>query len=111
MGTVNGTTLAMAKKGSGVAEKVNPCLAKFMATKEYHDICVKYDLTNSCYRNEFFTDNEMKDKEYNKPTDEHKGDCSNGYCPCVVEDYDMSSASTYVIGGGILALVLRIIMV
>merc|ERR1711988_146789 len=80
--TINGTTLAMAKKGSGVAEKLNPCLAKFMETKEYHDICVKYDLTDSCYRNNFFTDSEMEKKEYNKPTDEHQSDCSNGYCMC-----------------------------
>merc|ERR1719401_1870389 len=51
---INGTTLAMAKKGSGVAEKLNPCLKTFMATEEYYDICVMYNLTDSCYRNEFF---------------------------------------------------------
>merc|ERR1712014_152819 len=79
---VNGTTLAMAKNGSGVAERLNPCLAKFMQTKQYYYLCVKYDLTASCHRNEFFPDTEEEKKEYNKPTNELEGDCSTGYCPC-----------------------------
>merc|ERR1712151_949324 len=65
---INGTTLAMAKKGSGVTDTLNPCLAKFMQTKEYFHICVKHDLTGSCYRNEFFPKTEEVEKEYNKPT-------------------------------------------
>mmetsp|Transcript_72884 Transcript_72884/g.128742 ORF Transcript_72884/g.128742 Transcript_72884/m.128742 type:complete len:340 (+) Transcript_72884:74-1093(+) len=80
----NGTTLALAKKGSGVVDKLNPCLWKFMETKEYHDICEKHDFLDSCYPNAYWTD---KDKEvtheYNMETNEHVGeDCSSGYCPC-----------------------------
>jgi len=79
----NGTTLALTKKGSGVAEKVNPCLAKFMGTEDYYKICVKYGFVDSCYRNQFFPgSDQIEIKEYNKPTDEHEGDCSSGYCPC-----------------------------
>merc|ERR1712039_410095 len=97
-----------AKKGTGVAEKVNPCLAKFMTTKEYHDICVKYELTDSCYRNAFFTDNEMVKKEYNKPTDEHTGDCSNGYCPCTGGDL-ISGAFLNAISGALVIMLVSII--
>jgi hypothetical protein len=79
----NGTTLAMTKKDSGVIEKLNPCLQKFMATKDYYDICVKYDFVDTCYPNSFFpAADEIVMHDYNKPTDEHTGDCSNGYCPC-----------------------------
>lgn len=106
--TNNGTTLAMTKKDSGIAEKVNPCLAKFMASKEYHDICVKYELTDSCYRNKFFTQAEMEKKEYNKPTDEHKSDCSNGYCPC--PETLLSGAYNHMVSG-FLALILTLFMV
>jgi hypothetical protein len=80
----NGTTLALAKKGSGVVEKLNPCLWKFMETKEYHAICEKYDKLDSCYRNSHWTseDNHVE-HEYNLETDDHSADdCSSGYCPC-----------------------------
>jgi ABC-type amino acid transport substrate-binding protein len=79
----NGTTLALAKKGSGVPELLNPCLQKFMESQAYYDVCVKYDFVDSCYANSFFPGaDEIEIHEYNKPTDEHEGDCSNGYCPC-----------------------------
>jgi hypothetical protein len=102
--TVNGTTLALTKKGSGVAEKVNPCLARFMETEEYHDICVKYELTDSCYQNAFFTSGDLEKKEYNKPTDEHMSDCSNGYCPCP-PDQLLSNAHYSAISGVVLLLI------
>jgi len=80
----NGTTLALAKKGSGVVEKLNPCLWKFMQTKEYHDICEKHDFIDSCYPNSYWTSEDKKvTHEYNMETNEHTGDnCSSGYCPC-----------------------------
>jgi len=81
---MNGTTLALAKLGSGVANKVNPCLWKFLETKEYHDICKKHGLTAQCYPNQYFTAQDYATKEYNLPTEKHTGDCLNGYCPCVV---------------------------
>jgi ABC-type amino acid transport substrate-binding protein len=78
----NGTTLALAKKGSGVPEKLNPCLQKFMETKDYYDICVKYDFVDSCYRNSFFpSSGDIVKKAYNIPTNEQKGEF-RGYCPC-----------------------------
>lgn len=79
----NGTTLAMAKKGSGIVEKINPCIQAFMETEEYYDLCVKHDLVDSCYENSFFPKKEQGyEKEYNLETDEHKTDCDNGYCQC-----------------------------
>jgi len=81
---VNGTTLALAKKGSGVAAKVNPCLQRFMETKEYYDVCQKHGLTAQCYPNQYFTAQDYVPKEYNLPTKRHTGDCTSGYCPCVV---------------------------
>lgn len=36
---INGTTLAMTKKGSGLNEVLNPCLDKFMLTKAYEEVC------------------------------------------------------------------------
>ena len=79
---VNGTTLALSKKGSGVPEAINSCLAEVMATEEYYNACVKYDLVDSCYVNSFFPTSGIVIHEYNKETDEHSGDCSSGYCPC-----------------------------
>ena len=96
----NGTTLAMSKKGSGVVERLNPCLREFMDTRDYYDICVKYDLVDNCYRNSFFPSaGEIAVHEYNKPTNEHEGDCSNGYCPCP-HDYlvDQTSSATQTMG-------------
>lgn len=96
----NGTTLALAKKGSGVVEKLNPCLKKFMATKDYYDICMRYNF-KTCYPNDFFPGGkQVAQKDYNKPTDEHEGDCATGYCKCTgtpttrlysVEDWRMST--------------------
>ena len=73
---------AVSKKGSGVPEAINSCLAEVMATEAYYDACVKYDLVDSCYANSFFPSSGIVIHEYNKETDEHAGDCSSGYCPC-----------------------------
>eukprot|EP00927_Polykrikos_kofoidii_P074116 TRINITY_DN7007_c0_g1_i2.p1 TRINITY_DN7007_c0_g1~~TRINITY_DN7007_c0_g1_i2.p1 ORF type:complete len:349 (-),score=44.84 TRINITY_DN7007_c0_g1_i2:179-1225(-) len=81
---INGTTLAMAKRGSGIAAKLNPCLQKFMETREYYDICVKYKLVDTCLPNSFFPSGERVIAVYNKPTNELTGDCTTGYCPCVI---------------------------
>jgi hypothetical protein len=80
----NGTTLAMTKKGSGVAELLNPCLDQFMATEEYYKICQSYDTVDSCYPNSFFpSSDDITVHDSLKPTREHNyTDCSNGYCPC-----------------------------
>lgn len=90
---VNGTTLALSKKGSGVPEAINSCLAEVMATEEYYNACVKYDLVDSCYVNSFFPTSGIVIHEYNKETDEHSGDCSSGYCPCPATTTTATSTS------------------
>jgi len=82
----NGTTLALAKKGSGVADKINPCLWRFLETKAYHDICVKYHKTSLCYPNQYFTALDSIPAEYDLPTNMQNSNCSNGYCPCAAVD-------------------------
>ena len=79
--TINGTTLSLSRKGSGIRELLRPCLQEFLLTKEYFDICVKYNITSVCYPNEFFGDSAKVKGVYDfAPTKD--GDCSNGYCPC-----------------------------
>merc|ERR1740129_747456 len=76
----NGTTLAITKQGSGIAERINPCLRRFMATEEYYTVCKKHGLQESCYPNDYFQEQTIQHKEYNKETNEHSGgDCSTGY--------------------------------
>lgn len=95
---VNGTTLALAKKGSGVPEKLNPCLEKFMRSKSYYDVCVKYDLVDSCYVNEFFPNSGIVIHPYNQPTDEHTTGCEDGFCACTgatsESDHPLSSGAS-----------------
>jgi hypothetical protein len=79
---VNGTTLALTKKGSGVDAVVNPCIAEFMATQAYYDLCVKHDQVDNCVPNSFFPNVTDYVHEYNRATDEHVTDCSDGYCKC-----------------------------
>jgi len=88
-----------------VAEKLNPCLWKFVETKEYYNICVKHDLVESCYRNKHFPAIEDEvHHEYNKPTNEHSGDCSSGYCPCPDDSESLSSGAAGLIMSGFMAL-------
>lgn len=35
---VNGTTLAVFKKGSGLDEIINPCIDRYMRSKEYYEV-------------------------------------------------------------------------
>eukprot|EP00747_Dinoflagellata_sp_TGD_P184053 gnl/TRDRNA2_/TRDRNA2_39374_c0_seq1.p1 gnl/TRDRNA2_/TRDRNA2_39374_c0~~gnl/TRDRNA2_/TRDRNA2_39374_c0_seq1.p1 ORF type:complete len:704 (-),score=154.61 gnl/TRDRNA2_/TRDRNA2_39374_c0_seq1:71-2182(-) len=97
----NGTTLALAKKGSGVAEALNPCLAKYMATKDYYDMCVKHGQVAVCYPNEFFptAEGDGKAKPYNMRADEHPGPypetCSSGYCTCPPDKFTFAQDTNY----------------
>jgi ABC-type amino acid transport substrate-binding protein len=92
---VNGTTLALSRKGSGVPAMVNPCLAKFMATKEYYDVCKKYKFEGSCYPNKFFPNAGKTVKIFDKKTMNHDhADCSGGYCPCPKSTSTSASAAT-----------------
>merc|ERR1719229_1180638 len=80
--SINGTTLAISKKGSGLADLLNPCIQKFLKTKEYYDLCIKHDLVASCYVNEFFPSKEEERKPYLQATNEHMTGCVDGYCSC-----------------------------
>mmetsp|Transcript_11306 Transcript_11306/g.21536 ORF Transcript_11306/g.21536 Transcript_11306/m.21536 type:complete len:398 (+) Transcript_11306:220-1413(+) len=80
----NGTTFTASKKGSGLNEIINPCMERFMQTKEYYEICAKHGVAVDCYPNTFFP------KEYsikNTPVWEMKTkdlptSCTDGYCAC-----------------------------
>mmetsp|Transcript_13674 Transcript_13674/g.23254 ORF Transcript_13674/g.23254 Transcript_13674/m.23254 type:complete len:134 (+) Transcript_13674:171-572(+) len=85
---MNGTTLSLSRKGSGIRELLRPCMQSFMLTKEYYDICVKHDLAGVCYANEFFGDDATVGGKYDLPTNKQTGDCSDGYCPCPVTSDD-----------------------
>jgi hypothetical protein len=47
----------MHKKGSGINEIINPLIDRFLRTEEYYNLCEKWNLTHSCYKNEFFPAN------------------------------------------------------
>lgn len=79
---IAGTTLSISKKGSGVPELLNPCLAKFLKTKKYYYLCRKYGLLKSCFSNEYFPKSTSKEQIWNKPTSKQTGPCSEGYCSC-----------------------------
>lgn len=92
----NGTTLAMTKKGTGVAEFLNPCIQKVIESKAYVDICKKYNLEGECFPNKYF--GEDKEKHAYAMDNNERGNycsmqnnsahihndcgCSSGYCGC-----------------------------
>jgi len=78
----NGTTLVMAKKGSGVAAELNLCLVEFMQTRDYYDVCEKHGFTSDCFPNSHFPNADSAPPSWTKPTSELTGDCSSGYCSC-----------------------------
>jgi len=82
----NGTTLSMSRKGSGVAEVINPCLRQFMQTQEYYNICVRHHLEGSCFQTSHFPSatNSTPDPVYFRSTPDlgAEGTCAQGYCPC-----------------------------
>lgn len=54
---VNGTTLTMSRKGSGLNDIVNPCIDEYMRTEEYYKLCKEFDsghMLSDCFENEFF---------------------------------------------------------
>jgi hypothetical protein len=82
---INGTTMAIAKRGSGAAKLLNPCIAKVLDTKAYEELCAEYEQTESCWPNDHFAGSGA-DKFYNKMHSEKTGaqikTCAEGYCPC-----------------------------
>ena len=79
---INGTTIAMSKKGSGLSKILNPCLQRFMQTEAYYTACVQHKFTKSCFKNKFFPSTEGATKPYMEPTDAHTTGCADGYCSC-----------------------------
>jgi len=72
----------MSKKGSGVVDIINPGIEKFMKTKEYYDLCKKYDIVSDCFENEHFEKSDKAPPAYSVETKSLKTKCSDGYCPC-----------------------------
>lgn len=79
---INGTTLAISKKGSGLADIINPCLQRLMKTKNYYEICEKHGLTSSCYPNSYFPSANYSRNPWEIPTGDATTTCSSGYCSC-----------------------------
>lgn len=79
--SINGTTLAISKRGSGLKQVLDPCIAALVKTQTYQDICTKYFDASSCINNpaaasgSLFYDNKM-----NERTDAYA--CADGYCTC-----------------------------
>ena len=85
--SLDGTTLSISKKGSGLNEILNPCLYAFMQTEAYYDICVKYHLESDCYPNDLFVNVSPNTNPWSLSTPELEGagfDCADGYCGCNV---------------------------
>jgi hypothetical protein len=96
-----GTTLSLSKKGSGLSDILNPCIALYLETESYYDVCNKWNMTDSCFANEYFPDHRRllakdhtgkrhvgrrlasADALYNIATDMQADDgCGDGYCSC-----------------------------
>lgn len=93
----NGTTVAISKKGSGVAAMLDTCLDSFMQTKEFLNTCKiehgspPHSQIKTCIPNEhFFSDpyykaDNISEEPYMFPTKDMKDgghSCSTGYCHC-----------------------------
>jgi len=78
----NGTTLLMFKKGSGMADVANACLAELLKTEDYYKTCKKHGFEGNCYKNQYFPGGVGNVPSYAKPTSQLTGDCSTGYCAC-----------------------------
>jgi len=78
----NGTTLAISKKGSGLASVLDPCIEKVVQSQEYTTLCGNYP-TLSCIPNSFTT-GAAPTFDFDKGMDERTDSktCSDGYCTC-----------------------------
>mmetsp|Transcript_6086 Transcript_6086/g.11639 ORF Transcript_6086/g.11639 Transcript_6086/m.11639 type:complete len:402 (-) Transcript_6086:246-1451(-) len=80
--SVNGTTLTISKKGSGVSDIVNPCMERFMRTEEYYKVCSRHGMELLCYPNAHFPDEYFSDILPAWETATNITQCQDGYCPC-----------------------------
>jgi len=89
---LNGTTLAISKKGSQIGDLINPCMDKAMGTEAYYKMCKKHKKTHECFPNTFFTeaeknvDRDVWDSPHTiRPLTAAQGGpstCTDGYCQC-----------------------------
>lgn len=79
---INGTTLAISKKGAGLASIINPCLQAYMQTEDYYTVCNKHGLADTCYTNSYFPNSGAATPTWEMPTNELTTACADGYCPC-----------------------------
>jgi hypothetical protein len=80
---IAGTTLTISKKGAGVPDLINPCIEAYIETEQYYNICVKYGLEGSCFKNDFFPEGGSGELNlWDIPSNELTTECSSGYCKC-----------------------------
>jgi len=83
--TINGTTLAVSKKGSGLKDILDPCIERFLGTRMYYEICTNHSLTNDCFRNAHFpTATASASLPWTLATNAQSAGCADGYCSCAV---------------------------
>mmetsp|Transcript_33624 Transcript_33624/g.70768 ORF Transcript_33624/g.70768 Transcript_33624/m.70768 type:complete len:183 (-) Transcript_33624:233-781(-) len=76
----NGTTLAISKRGSGLAEVFNPCIDKVLRTQAYRDVCESFFDPSSCIGSDESGTTLFYDVAMNERTDTFT--CADGYCTC-----------------------------
>ena len=82
--SLNGTTLAISKRGSGLKDVLDPCIHTVSQTKNYTDMCESYWSPDTCIQNEFSSGSGSTsyhyDQDMNARTDSYT--CADGYCTC-----------------------------
>lgn len=76
--SINGTTLAISKRGSGLKQVLDPCIQKVIETPEYRQVCEAYFEPTTCVGGSgdpLFYDEPMNVKSDTKT-------CADGYCTC-----------------------------
>lgn len=76
----NGTTLAISKRGSGLADVLNPCIDKVVQTQAYRDVCKAYFDASSCIGTDESSTTIFYDVAMHERTDAYT--CADGYCTC-----------------------------
>jgi len=77
--SINGTTLAVSKKGSDLNDIINPCMDRFLQTEEYYQVCSKHGMAQMCYPNTHFPEQSF---DTAAPLWATRTNCAEGYCPC-----------------------------
>jgi hypothetical protein len=82
--SINGTTLAISKRGSGLKEVLNPCIQQVSQTQAYTTLCERYFNPSSCIQNAYSSaggpSSYFYDARMNARTDTYT--CADGYCTC-----------------------------